>query len=189
MIHEIAYIVETACAQPSNVFGYGIWTHHITEVVAQSKRLAPLFDADIVIVELAALLHDYAGVKHGAFYRDHEVYGAIEAERLLQQFMYPQPMIDAVKHCIVAHRASKRVERRSAEAECLANADAVAHIENVPSLLYLAYVQQQQGIDGGRRWVRSKLERSYNKLDPRVQLLVRERYQAALCTLAEPDCI
>ena len=77
------------------------------------------------------------------------------------------------------------MERRSPEAECLANADAVAHINNVPSLLYLAFVQQSQDIDEGRRWVRAKLERSYRKLDPCVQTLVRKRYDAAIATLAD----
>jgi uncharacterized protein len=184
-IHQVARIVETACAQSTNIFGYGIWTHHITQVVAYAKKLAPLFNADVEMVELAALLHDYASVKDAALYADHDVHGAIEAERILQQFAYPQPMIDAVKHCITAHRASTFVERRSPEAECLANADAVAHINNVPSLLYLAFVQQSQDIDEGRRWVRAKLERSYRKLDPRVQTLVRKRYDAAIATLAD----
>jgi len=184
MIREIARIVETACAQPTNAFGYGIWTYHITQVVVHGKRLAPLFDADIIIVELAALLHDYASVKNGRLYVDHHIYGPLEAEQILQQFAYPPPMIDAVKHCIAAHRASTRVKRRSPEAECLANADAIAHIENVPSLLYLAYVQQKKDINEGRRWVQGKLERSYRKLDPRVQTLVRKRYEATMTTLA-----
>jgi hypothetical protein len=29
MIAEIERIVEEACAKESNIFGYGIWTHHI----------------------------------------------------------------------------------------------------------------------------------------------------------------
>ena len=57
VIAEIAKIVQEACARESNVFGYGIWTHHITRVVAHGKRLAKMWGADLEIVEIAALLH------------------------------------------------------------------------------------------------------------------------------------
>ena len=101
MIAEIASIVEKACAQETNIFGYGIWTHHITQVVQNGNRLARLFGADIEIVEPAALLHDYASI-----------------------------------------------------------------IDQVPSLLRLAFVQRHMGIDKGARWVRAKLERSWHKQRP-----------------------
>ncbi len=43
VIDGIAIIVREACAQDTNVFGYGIWTHHITQVVKNGKRLAESF--------------------------------------------------------------------------------------------------------------------------------------------------
>jgi len=178
VITEIARIVEEACAQETNLFGYGIWTHHITQVVKHGKRLAPLFKADPEIVELAALLHDYASVKDKSLYQDHHTRGPREAELLLQRFGYPLSRIEAIKHCIEAHRASAPSERQSAEAECLANADAVAHIENVPSLLHLAFVQHKLGINDGTQWVRAKLERSWKKLSPSVQEIMRGRFEA-----------
>jgi uncharacterized protein len=183
VIAEIAEIVERACAEETNVFGYGIWTHHISQVARNAKRLAGMFGADPEIVEIAALLHDYASVKDEALYEDHHVHGPVEAERLLRRFGYPQERIEAVKDCIAAHRGSVPGERRSAEAECLANADAMTHIEQVPSLLELAFVQRGMGIDEGTRWVRAKLERSWNKLSPQVQEMMREKYEAALVTL------
>ena len=183
MIREIERIVEEACARDSNIFGYSIWTHHITQVVKHGKRLARLFDADPEIVEIAALLHDFASVKDRTLYEDHHVHGPIEAERILKRFAYPQAKIEAVKHCIAAHWGSVPSERRSAEAECLANADAVTHLEQVPSLLHLAFVQHSMGIDEGTRWVKAKLERSWKKLSPQVQALMSEKYEAALKTL------
>lgn len=183
MIAEIAGIVEQACARETNIFGYGIWTHHITQVARNGRRLAELFGADPEIVEIAALLHDYASIKDKALYKDHHIHGPIEAEKLLRRFDYPQERIEAVKECIAAHRGSVPGERRSAEAECLANADAMAHIEQVPALLELAFVQHGMGIDEGAEWVRAKLERSWNKLSPEVQEMVGEKYEAALMTL------
>ena len=60
---EIARIVQAACGHDRNIFGYGIWTHHITQVVRIGKKLANQFNADAEIVEISALLHDYAGIK------------------------------------------------------------------------------------------------------------------------------
>lgn len=183
MIREIERIVEEACAKETNIFGYGIWTHHITQVAKNGKRLAQMFEADPEIVEIAALLHDYASIKDEALYENHHIHGPIEAERILRDLGYPQDKIEAVKHCIAAHRASVPSERGSAEAECLANADAITHLEQVPSLLHLAFIQHSLEIDAGSRWVRNKLERSWNKLAPQVQELMKAKYEAALKTL------
>ncbi len=183
MIEAIERLVEAACAGENNIFGYGIWTHHITLVARNGKRLAPLFDADPEIVEIAALLHDYASVKDETLYAEHHVHGPIEAEKILTRLGYPPERIEAVKHAIAAHRASVRVARRSPEAVCLANADAMTHIEQVPSLLHLVFVQHGMGTDEGAAWVKAKLQRSWNKLNPEVQTLVQHKYEAALETL------
>lgn len=180
MKNRIEQIVEQACAADTNIFGYDIWTHHILPVVHNVKQLAPHFDANPEIVELAALLHDYASIKDKALYEDHHIHGPVEAEKLLKCFDYPKEKIEAVKHAIAGHRASVIVERRSAEAECLANADGMSHIEGVPSLLYLAYVHHGMGIDEGKVWVKAKLQRSWQKLREDVQDMVRDTYEAAL---------
>jgi uncharacterized protein len=86
MTGTIAEIVERACAAETNIFGYGIWTHHITKVLENCRRLAPLFKADTEIVSLAALLHDYAGIKDAMLFEDHHVHGPLEAEKLLKGF-------------------------------------------------------------------------------------------------------
>lgn len=181
--NEIEQIVEKACAADTNIFGYDIWTHHILQVVQNAKQLAPRFDANPEIVELAALLHDYASIKDEALYADHHIHGPIEAEKLLKRFGYPAEKIEAVKEAIATHRASVIVEHWSAEGVCLANADAMSHIEQAPSLLYLAYVHHGMGIDEGRAWVKAKLQRSWRKLRADVQDLVKDRYEAALKVL------
>ena len=183
MKREIERIVEQACAADTNIFGYDIWTHHILPVVQNAKQLAPRFGADPEIMEFAALLHDYASIKDKALYADHHIHGPIEAEKLLKRFGYPQEKTDAVKEAIATHRASVTVKHRSAEGECLANADAMSHIEHVPSLLYLVYIHHGMGIDEGRGWVKAKLQRSWQKLRTDVQDLVRDTYEAALKVL------
>ena len=183
MRENIEQIVEQACAADTNIFGYDIWTHHILKVIENTKRLASHFDADPEIVELAALLHDYASIKDKALYADHHIHGPIEAEKLLKRFGYPEEKTEAVKDAIATHRASVTVEHRSAEGECLANADALSHIEQVPSLLYLAYIHHEMGIDEGKMWVKAKLQRSWQKLRRDIQDLIRDQYEAALKVL------
>ncbi len=61
--------------------------------------------------------------------------------------------------------------------------DAMAHIAQLPSLLYLAYVQHQMTIDEGSKWVRDELQRSWNKLCPEAQEIMREQYHSALKVL------
>jgi uncharacterized protein len=187
IIKEIEKIVEETCALESNIFGYGIWTHHITCVARNVKHLAGIFPADEEIVEIAALLHDFASIKDKTLYKDHHIHSPLEAEKLLMRLEYPPERIERVKECIATHRGSVPGEKRSVEAECLANADAIAHIENIPSLLHLAFVQYGMAINKGTKWVKAKLIRSWNKLSPSVQVMLRERYEAALKTLSDGD--
>ena len=181
--NRIGEIVEQACAADTNIFGYDIWTHHILPVIQNAKQLASRFDVDPEIVEFAALLHDYASIKDKDLYEDHHIHGPIEAEKLLKRFGYPEEKTEAVKDAIVTHRASVKVEHRSAEGACLANADAMSHIEQVASLLYLAYVHHGMGIDEGQTWVKTKLQRSWQKLREDVRDIVKDKYEAALKVL------
>jgi len=177
--HQIRAIVEEACKKETNIFGYGIWTYHIVYVVQYGKLLAEQLGADAEIVELAALLHDYASIKDEALYREHHLHSPLEAERILQELDYPEEKIHAVKQCIASHRASIDAERVTHEAVCLASADAMAHIDQVPSLLYLAFVRFGMSIDEGTAWVREKLARSWQKLCPEAQTIMKDTYEAA----------
>lgn len=179
LIETLQTMVEEACRSETNVFGYGIWTHHIVYVVTYGKLLAERLGADAEIVEIAALLHDYAGIKHPDSSKDHHLHGALEAERVLRALRYPEDKLQAVKHCILSHRGSIAAQRTTAEAICLASADAMAHIDQVPSLLYLTFVHFNMGIDEGIIWVREKLARSWNKLCPEGQAMMQEKYLAA----------
>lgn len=170
-------VVEEACAADSNAFGYGIWTHHITQVIENSRELAPLYEADREIVELAALLHDYASVKDESLYEDHHIHGPREAERLLENEGYPEERIEEVKQCIKKHRGSVEGSRVTPEARCLTSADAMAHVQHPHSLLFLAYTEHGMGIDEGAVWVHEKIQRSWEKMDEIAQDVIRDRYE------------
>ena len=176
MIEKIESIVEDACKNDSNAFGYGIWSHHIVYVVKYAKQLAEKLGADLEIVEIAALLHDYAGIKDHTMAKEHHIYGAVEAKRILIEFNYPKDRIQMVMDCIITHRGSVLMKRLTQEAECIASADAMTHVFQVPSLLHLAYVTHGMGIDEGKEWVLKKIERSMNKLCLEANEMVYAHY-------------
>lgn len=179
MIKHIEEIVEDACRKETNVFGYGIWSHHIVFVKKYGGFLAEKYGADKEVVEIAALLHDYASIKDYSLTKNHHLHSASEAEKLLKSLGYPEEKISAIKDCIMTHRASVSIKRKSVEAICLASADAMAHIDQIPSLLYLAFVQHKMSIDEGIAWVTEKLERSWKKLCPFAKEIIEEKYVAA----------
>ena len=183
---EIEKIVEEACKAETNVFGYGIWTHHILQVAKIGKKIAGQFNADPEIVEIAALLHDYAGIKDHSLHKEHHMHGAIEGGKILKDINYPEQKIEAVKHCIKNHRGVPG-KRGTPEAECLASADAIAHIEYVPSLFYLAYAKFDMDIDDGTDWIRKKLNRTYKKINPEVRHLIDEKYKSAINMVAKKE--
>jgi hypothetical protein len=186
VVRQVARIVEQACASEDNMFGYNIWTHHITLVVQNGLLLAERLGADREIVELAALLHDYAGIKNRDWAEEHHLYGQAEAGRILGALGYPPDRIRAIQHCIATHRGSVREEWQSVEAEIVANADAMTHLQRIPSLLYLAFVEHGMSVDEGVRWLRAKLGRSWAKLSPAVQEIMQPTYDAALAVLTVP---
>ena len=186
IILQVQEIVEEACRQPTNIFGYEIWTHHIVKVVRYAKNLARRRGADEEIVELAALLHDYASITRGiSAIAQHHILSAQDAEGILSELGYPADRIRRVKECILTHRGSVLQKRSSVEAQCVADADALAHFEGLPSLFRYAYLAAGMNVEEAIEWIRSKLERSWRKLSPEVKELGREKYEACLLLLGK----
>ncbi|MBT5022339.1 HD domain-containing protein [Candidatus Woesearchaeota archaeon] len=179
MIKEITELVKTACKKETNYFGYGIWKYHIINVVKYAKLMAKKTNANEEVVEIAALLHDYASIINYDYYKDHHIHGAVEAEKILSQFDYPQDKIDLVKECIISHRGSKVEQKQSKEALCVADADAMAHFDSIGSLYYLAFFSHKLNIDESNKWLIEKLERSWNKLSPNGKSIIKDKYEAS----------
>jgi 8-oxo-dGTP diphosphatase len=183
LISTISTIVEEQCKSNDNIFGYEIWTYHINVVVKHAKILARRLDANEELVEIAALLHDYASVKDKDMYEEHHIYGAIEAQKLLEGLNYPQEKIDIIKDCIICHRGSVSIEQKTKEAVCVASADAMAHIDQVPSLLHLTYHNRKMDVKDGAEWVSRKIERSFNKLCPEAKDIMKVKYECVKMVL------
>ena len=112
------------CLSDSNKFGPTIWSHHMLPVIKYANQMAEVMGADKEIVEIAAILHDYASVKDYELYADHHIHGSSEAERLLLNYGYCSERIKKIKNCIFEHRGSIDNTQLSVESICVASADA-----------------------------------------------------------------
>ncbi|MFC4249409.1 HD domain-containing protein [Natribaculum luteum] len=99
--------------------------HHVERVASLARRLvADRSDVDGDVLEFAVLLHDIGRPKEDAGeIDDHAAWGAREARRILEELAVDDERIDAVCHCVRAHRYSNDVEPTTAEARLLSDAD------------------------------------------------------------------
>ncbi|MDE7194491.1 MAG: HD domain-containing protein [Oscillospiraceae bacterium] len=169
--------VRRRCESESNFFGMGCY-YHILAVVENAVFLAERYGADVEVVTIAAWLHDIASVTNYSLYEEHHIHGTRIAEEILGSFGYNKT--ELVKSCILNHRGSKPCEKLSIEEICAADADSVSHFDSVPSLFYLAYVRRNMGIAEGVEFVRSKLERSFNKLSEESKRLYSDKYNEVM---------
>lgn len=176
MIKNIEHVVEHACKQKTNGFGYTIWSHHTIHVVTYAKMLAKQLGADKEVVEIAALLHDYAGICDRKLHKEHHIHGARMAEELLQTHNYPQEKIEMVKKCIISHRGSVLLKKETPEEECVASADAMAHIDQAFSILLSQCKIKGLSMDEGISWLKAKIERTWKKLCPEAKDIMAEKY-------------
>lgn len=165
--------------KPENKFGIGCY-YHIEAVVKNAKELAEKFEADIEVCIIAAWLHDIASITDYSLYEMHHIHGAEIAEEILKKLNYETEKINLVKDCIKNHRGSISNERLTLEERCVADADAISHFDNIPSLLDLAYTKKNMKIDEGKNFVRNKLERSYKKLSEESKKYYFKKYKDAI---------
>lgn len=98
---------------------------HVLRVMAVGEWLAGLVGADVEIVRAAALLHDASGAAPGLDSGRglHEQTSAALAHQILEAEGWPAERIEAVEHCIRAHRYRSAEAPRTLEARVLFDAD------------------------------------------------------------------
>lgn len=155
----------------------GDWKFHILPVVHYSKKLAKELKVNEEIAELAALLHDIGRIKFES--EDHHITGAREAEKILKKYKFPKELIKEIKHCVMSHRASIDIKPKTKLAKIIANADAMAHFDNFPILIFLG-AQKKFNFEEIIQWLEEKMEKDWNKKItlPQAKKLMREKYKA-----------
>ncbi len=89
---------------------------HVLRVTRLAEHIAEAEGADLRIVRTAGLLHDCARTEP-----DHHLAGARRARELLAE--EDAAFVEAVAHCIEAHRFSVPPQPQTPEAKCLCDAD------------------------------------------------------------------
>lgn len=179
IIDSLKVEVKRRCESKDNFFGMGGY-YHIKAVVKNAIILAESYDADIEVVTIGAWLHDIASITDYNFYEEHHIHGARIAGDMLSNFNYPKEKIELVQRCILNHRGSILLKKSTKEEICVADADAISHFDNLPSLFQLAYAVRQFSIAEGIDFVKKKLIRSYNKLSEESKEVYREKYDVVM---------
>lgn len=97
---------------------------HVLRVLRLAERLGRRYGADLEVLRAAALLHDAADAAPGGEGRaSHEQRSAEFARRVLRDEGWPEARIQAVVHCIQAHRYRNEVAPETLEARLLFDAD------------------------------------------------------------------
>lgn len=155
------------------------WNYHLLPVIKNACFLAEKYGADKDIVEIAAIFHDYASLLNFTNRENHHILGAELAEGILLQDNFSQKFIDKVKLCIINHRASVLKEKFSIEEICVADADAMSHLDNFVELIcWRAYLGED--IIECNNFVKTKIMKSYAKMSKETQELMKDKYESII---------
>ena len=158
------------------------WNYHLLPVIKNALILAEKYGADKDVVEVAAIFHDYADLLDFANRDNHHILGAELAEGVLLQDGVEQGFIDKVKRCILNHRASVVRDKFSIEEICVADADAISHLDSVVELIcWRAYLGED--IVTANNFVKKKIEKSYAKMSSETKALMKDKYDSIMKVL------
>lgn len=155
------------------------WKYHLLPVIKNACMLAEKYGADRDVVEVAAIFHDYADLLDFANRDNHHILGAELAEGVLMMDGFEQSFIDKVKRCIQNHRASVVRDKYSVEEICVADADAMSHLDSVVELIcWRAYLGED--ILSCNNFVKEKIQKSYAKMSDQTKLLMKDKYDSIM---------
>jgi uncharacterized protein len=154
---------------------YDFWNEHIKYVYEESLKLAKEYNADLEIVSLGALLHDIALINKVGDRKDHHINGEKLAREILDKNNYDSDKKERVLKCVYNHRSSKNAT--SLEELCVADADILAHFDNIPMLFNSAYRRNNISLNEIREWMNNAFLKDYNDLSDKTKELFKERYE------------
>jgi len=162
------------------------WQYHMLPMIENALQLARIYKINRDIVELAALLHDIGRAEKGDD-AEHHIVGVPIAKKILKKFNYDQKIINKIEHCIESHRSLRGPKPRTILAKIIANADAMAHFDVLPVLIY--YRGKKHNFEETIKWVRKKIERNWRKKItlPKAKKLIEKKYFAFKLLLKDLD--
>lgn len=116
---------------------------HVMRVYRIAEKLALAEGADLEIIRAAALLHDSVGSapgNPGEARAEHHILSAIFARQVLTEEGWAEERIQAVEHCIRAHRFRNKGEKpQTIEAQVLFDADKLDVLGAIGAARTIAY--------------------------------------------------
>ena len=174
--NEIILFNEKFMTEAEDKFNY--WEEHIKYVVQEALVLAEKYNADAEIVELGALLHDVASIAKIGTRKEHHINGAEIAGTILSKYNYPKEKIGKVKKCVFNHRSSKNLT--DVEDICVADADILAHFDNIPMLLDIFFNKNKisyNNLSDLKNKMKEFFDHDYNDLSERTKQEFTDRYK------------
>jgi len=172
-------------ARESKHIGSWFLPYHLMEVERFANLLCDKFpEADRDIVGLGVWFHDIGRLR--GYEKDHDVYGAEEAQKVLAKKGFPTDKIKRVYEVCRTHRCTD-VQPESLEAKILATADAMSHFTHGFYFRLFQHYQDKMDFDEIRKLVRKKLERDFNKkiLFDEAKKEVQDIYEAMRLVLQD----
>ncbi len=160
---EYKKIIKDVNALLNNICKDDRMKYHIIPVVQISKEMAKELKADVIVVEIAAYLHDVTKILGDKEY--HHISGAKYAREFLENYEIEDEKVELIEKCIINHRGSTKCQRQTLEEKIIATADAVAHFKHPLTLFYAWYGRRQCSIDEGAEGIKNKLQKSWNKIE------------------------
>lgn len=114
---------------------------HVLRVYRMAEKLGAIENADLTIVRTAVLLHDAEGaLPHDVAARaDHHKRSAIFAGQILEDEQWESERIEAVQHCIRAHRYRSTEAPETIEAQVVFDADKLDAIGAIGAIRTAGY--------------------------------------------------
>lgn len=153
---------------------YDFWSEHIKYVYNEAVDLAYKYNADVEIVSLGALLHDIALIKKVGTRAEHHVNGALLAEEILEKHGYPKDRARQVIGCVYNHRSSRNAVNN--EELCVADADILAHFDNIPMIFNSAYNRNNIRLCDVRECLRKSFKMDFDDLSDRAKTEFKDKY-------------
>lgn len=154
---------------------FDFWDEHIKYVYDESTKLAKYYNADIEIVSLGALLHDIALICKVGDRKNHHINGKNLADEILTKYNYSTDKKERVLNCVYNHRSSKNA--KTIEELCVADADILAHFDNIPMLFNSAFNRNNIKLNEVRKWMKECFEKDYNDLSDKTKELFNDKYK------------
>ncbi len=154
---------------------YDFWNEHIKYVYEEAIKLASIYNANIEIVSLGALMHDIALIKKIGDRKEHHINGKTLGQEYLNKYNYPKDKLDRVLGCIYNHRSSKNAT--NIEEICVADADILAHFDNIPMLFNSLLVRNNISYNELRKSIKESFDKDYNDLSDKTKELFKEKYK------------